>query len=287
MKTNRVVLAFLVVLFVSLRASAQSTNWRPGQFMQESMVNTLKVSHYFEQNSQFGFIDGVCILGAYVRQGKQVSWVAEFTAGTEYVVVGAGGSDTRDLDLKVFNANNILMVSDVKTDNTPVVRFTPSQTGRYTIQLTLYSCATTWDFCGMSILKKYGNSLPSENMGQALGRLLAYGTSVNGRTSAKFHDAENQWCLYGYIVPPGESQTVSNIWLGYDNHVIIAASDNACSDIDLYLSTTSDRTVAQDTDTDANPYIKTWTSSSERYKVRVRNVSSSGKSLIMSALLTI
>ncbi|SOD96951.1 hypothetical protein [Spirosoma fluviale] len=90
MKTfSKFPLLFAIALILcSIKVSAQfQLTWTPGVNMKASVVNMMAISHKLEQSSQFGFTGGVCLLGAFLREGKQVGWTATFEAGTQYVII--------------------------------------------------------------------------------------------------------------------------------------------------------------------------------------------------------
>lgn len=74
--------------------------------------------------------DGEAWRGFVVGQSAQVSDVA-MSAGTCHVVVAAGSSALRELDVHVFDADGSNLAQDASTGGRAVVRFCPSQSGTY------------------------------------------------------------------------------------------------------------------------------------------------------------
>lgn len=64
-------------------------------------------------------------------------------AGQEYRIVGVCDSNCRDLDLRVYDGNDDMLVEDASNDDTPVVTIRPSQTGPHTIEVVMYRCSAS------------------------------------------------------------------------------------------------------------------------------------------------
>lgn len=58
-------------------------------------------------------------------------------AGNDYVIVAAGDSTTRDLDLEILDENGSLIDADFEPDATPMVEADPAWTGTFTVRVTM------------------------------------------------------------------------------------------------------------------------------------------------------
>ena len=61
-------------------------------------------------------------------------------AGQDYRIVGVCDTRCRDIDLRVFDPNNVLIAQDVLDDRVPVVQVRPRATGQYAIELSMFAC---------------------------------------------------------------------------------------------------------------------------------------------------
>lgn len=279
-------LAVVMMMAVgSLKASAQ---WMPGTNLKRSLALTLAKGHYLSTQSNFGYMGGVCFVGAFLQPSTQAGLTVTLNAGTEYAFVGGGGSTAIDVDIRVANSSGTILASDVQSDANPVVTFTPSYTGSYTIYLRLYSSRQGYgSFCSMALMKYGGYTIPVARLDEALNRITALGSNLNERVSSdtRLNDQQGQWCFWGGVVNSGEDLSISNLNLGYGRQAIVAAGDSNVSDADLLLTASGER--AEDDKTDATPVIIHRTSGSKYYALRIKNHSSYGRAVLMASILTL
>ncbi len=280
---RKIALLFTGVLL--LFSIAPAKDWSAGYWMNQTLQSIVNTSQYATEVTGYGYNDGICVLGAFIQVGSSVSWVTNLEAGQSYMFIGAGNEAATDVDIKVTDSSGKILGADVKTDATPILSFSPSTTGLYTITLTLYS-ATTNCFCAMALLKQNGFNIPVTNLSQASERLLQFGATVDDTYGVRFHDYDNQWCLFGTVLDASQYITITNITMGDENHFLLARSDNNSQDIDLHLLDSDNNVLASDTALDDQPLIQYQTKSSQRYNLKIENYTSNGLSLIMAAILT-
>jgi hypothetical protein len=63
-------------------------------------------------------------------------------AGTTYAIVAVCDNDCNDIDLKLFDADDNLIDSDVETDDYPLLKVDVSRTQEYRVQVIMASCKT-------------------------------------------------------------------------------------------------------------------------------------------------
>ncbi|MEO0044623.1 MAG: hypothetical protein RL329_4072, partial [Bacteroidota bacterium] len=223
--------------FFSLHSSQAQMDWTLGIYMRQSVSNTLAKGKLMELKTDFhyGFSNGVCLLGAFLERSNEVSINYSMKGGVMYAFIGGGDEDVTDLDITIQDETGKILKKDDATDNNPVVEFEPYKTATYRITLKLFNTHSKNSFCSIVFLQENAQSIPIDNLGQALGKLYAYGSLVNQKRSVKFLDLEQQWCLYGMVLAEGSAETVRNINLGEDEHRMIAAGDEKCTDIDICL----------------------------------------------------
>ncbi len=275
--------------FFSLHSSQAQMDWTLGIYMRQSVANTLAKGKLMELKTDFhyGFSNGVCMLGAFVERGNEVSINYSMKGGVMYAFIGGGDEDVTDLDITIQDETGKILKKDNETDNNPILEFEPYKTATYRITLKLFNSNSKNSFCSIVFLQEQAQSIPIDNLGQALGKLYTYGSLVNQKRSVKFLDLEQQWCLYGMVLAQGGTETVSNINLGDNNHRMIAAGDEKCTDIDIcLLDNVTKLDLKCDSDEDATPMIEYSTAADKKYALKTNNVLSTQKSFILTAILT-
>jgi len=79
------------------------------------------------------------------------SLTVEMKAGTAYDIVGACDEDCSSLQLMLSTATGSDVAVDRSGENLPVVRFTPSQTGSYTVRVTMAACRLSPCWYGLAL----------------------------------------------------------------------------------------------------------------------------------------
>jgi hypothetical protein len=71
------------------------------------------------------------------------------TAGRSYIFQGACDQDCTDVDLELLDARNTSLVSDVATDDRPVLRYTAPRTADYTVRVWVAQCTVEPCYVGL------------------------------------------------------------------------------------------------------------------------------------------
>lgn len=82
------------------------------------------------------------------------SWTFSFTTGSDYVVTAACDNDCLDVDLFIRNEAGETVVSDTEADDYPILMFTPSVSGRYTIDVKMYDCSASYCYFGFGLFSQ-------------------------------------------------------------------------------------------------------------------------------------
>jgi hypothetical protein len=77
-----------------------------------------------------------------LRAGASTNHSVQLNGGTSYSLIGVCDNDCSDFDLRLFDPNGREVASDVLTDDTPVVSWTPRRTGTYTVRAIMTSCSS-------------------------------------------------------------------------------------------------------------------------------------------------
>ncbi len=82
------------------------------------------------------------------------SWSFFLSAGTQYMVIGACDEDCTDIDIVVKDEDGDVVAQDFADDDVPIVRFTPSASGRFTIETSMYDCTAYYCYFGFGIFEQ-------------------------------------------------------------------------------------------------------------------------------------
>lgn len=95
---------------------------------------------------------------ALVWEGSALepSTAEEFTvtlaAGSTYVIVGVCDSDCSDLDISLLDGDGDLVVQDTETDDAPVIEFTVTRGGEFTLNVNMFECSAGICYYGLALL---------------------------------------------------------------------------------------------------------------------------------------
>lgn len=73
-------------------------------------------------------------------QAQHANWPLTLNTGGDYRIIGVCDNDCGDLDLILYDENNVLISQDQSTDATPVVAVAPQWSGPFTVQAVMYNC---------------------------------------------------------------------------------------------------------------------------------------------------
>ena len=271
------------------RAAAQENDWVPGKRLTESSTRVLGAIKRVTETTKYGYVDGICFLSAFLHKGQDVKFTRDFEAGVKYAVVGGGDDGTKDLDVYILDADGNEVAKDELADNIPVVEFTPRRAGRYTIKVVMFDSGSKGGFGTVGVLKVGGFEVPVRNQATALANLVTEANKVDRQVKEQvlFGSGNNQWAVYGSIIPSGSDLTIENITPGAGRQVWVTGGDTTVEDIDLFLSDAAGRLLMKDEDDDARPLLDYRTKPDQRYSIRIKNVRSRGASLVLVATLTV
>ena len=286
MKRNMLQMVLVTLMAVCTGTAVNAEDWAPGEGMEATMAVNIALGKTIEGKSDYGFCD-TCYLAAYIQPGNYSFLTTDLEGGRTYLFGGAVG-EGNDLDIIVLDSSGDEVARDTKTDNVPIVEFTPSYTGRYTIRLKLYS-ASGGRFCSMVLMQKGGWALPVENLSRAGQTMLNRCRNVARQVPACFLEEPGEWAVIGHVLDPQETATFSDMRFGSGRRVVVAGGDSKTRDLDLGLFEDGNGGAALDTDTlpDDEPILDARTSSSRRYRLMIENAKSSGATVVMTAILDV
>lgn len=271
--------------WLSARPARSYAEWSPGKHMAKAVANVMAAARTVNDLSDYGYDDGICILGAYVRRGASVSITQSLKADERYLLLGGGGDYAEDVDIHLLNADGREVASDTDTDATPIVRYTPKYTGKYTLRLTLYKGRGS-EFCALAIMREDGWDVPVSNLVKATGKCIAAGALINDEVgNASFHEEPNQWAFFGAVMREGDLVSLTNMTMERRRHAFLATCDGVADDVDLFVLDNGGSVVAENVKPDAVPLVLHRTGESSSYGVRLKNEQSRRPSLVVAAIL--
>jgi len=271
-------------------SAAQNNNWAPGRRFTESSTRVLGSIERVTQKTAYGYVEGICFLSGYLRKGEDIRFVRDFEAGVKYAIVGGGDNGTIDLDLFVLDEDGNVVVKDVLTDNIPVVEFIPQRNARYTIKFLMYDGHTAGGFGSLGILKRDGFVIPVRNQAMALAGLIDEANKVDRMVPevVDFSKGQNQWSVFGSVLPSGSDLTINNITPGGGKRYWVCGADQTAEDVDLFLYDQFGSELRRDIRIDPPfPRLEYRTNPNQRYSVKIQNVRSTRPSLILLGTLTL
>ena len=81
-------------------------------------------------------------------------WSFHLTAGKSYMVIGACDEDCSDIDMTVEDESGNIIAEDYADDDVPVLRFTPSKSGRFAVETWMYDCTAPYCYFGFGIFEQ-------------------------------------------------------------------------------------------------------------------------------------
>lgn len=72
-------------------------------------------------------------------------------AGATYAIVGVCDEDCFDIDLAIYDGYGNLITEDQSEDDAPVVEFTATSGGQFTLRVTMYHCSNNPCYYGVGL----------------------------------------------------------------------------------------------------------------------------------------
>ena len=82
------------------------------------------------------------------------SFTAPLQAGVPYAVIGVCDNDCTSLHLVLANAANSEVAADRASENVPVLHFTPPETARYRVKVTMAACQMNPCWYGVAVYRR-------------------------------------------------------------------------------------------------------------------------------------
>lgn len=241
----------LAIALLALSASAARAE---GEYISECVQRAVQQANTAGQYSGYGMAtNSFCMLGGWISTGGELQYSMTFEAGTSYLIVGAGDSDVRDLDIAVSDGSNSL--EDSETDNTPFVHFGFEEPVQATITLKNYQGSGQPDFCIMLILQSEGGEGNAPSLNAAAQGLVRAVGGVGGGWSTEAASDPSGWCLVGGLFGTGGELGLSRNF-SEGSYALVGFGDAKCKDLDCAVVGEDGEAVAADTETDSTPVVQ-------------------------------
>jgi hypothetical protein len=93
------------------------------------------------------------IIGA-IDEDEDNTWTFYLNSSYEYSFEGFCDEDCDDLDLYLYDEDGELLDSDTLEDDFPIIQFSPQRTGRYKIEISMFSCSVEPCYWGLAIFQQ-------------------------------------------------------------------------------------------------------------------------------------
>ena len=119
--------------------AAQTPPGQAGQNQYEQQI-LQRLSEVQQALSAQGFQQVSQPVTGQLGVGQSQNWPVTMSVGYDYRIVGVCDNDCGNIDLVVYDENNVLVAQDVLTDATPVATVAPQWTGPFTAQAVMQHC---------------------------------------------------------------------------------------------------------------------------------------------------
>jgi len=106
-------------------------------------ASTLSQYNFHETHEPF--------IGGYFPSKGIETFTIRLRAGTTYALIGTCDEDCIDIDLGLYTQSGRLLVKDVKTNDLPILKFQPQQTGTYQLKVAIPRCSARRCMFGVGV----------------------------------------------------------------------------------------------------------------------------------------
>ena len=285
-----------LLAFVSFTVTAQEDDdyeydedeWLPGTYMKQATDAAFEKASLMTALSEFSFGDKLFLAGALLEMGETIALDVELSKGKAYTFIGGGDEDVLDLDLYIVDANGEVAASDTEDDGTPIPDFVPEESGIYSVRMQLVAGEQSTSFVSLAILTEGGITLEDESFNGNSSAFYGRGEQMNLLSvgGIRWHDVDNQWCLFGLLLEQGESWNLSNMRMGALQHqYYVTANKEQVTDIEVQVMTARGKLIHEQQGMDLNFTFNT--EDNIPYELSIKNRSSKkGRQFILVGVVT-
>ncbi|MEM8584186.1 MAG: hypothetical protein AAGF87_07955 [Bacteroidota bacterium] len=235
-----ILLLLSMVLASSALMAQDEDSFGPGEYMLQAFEDiNAKLAVYLPNNdADFGWRPELCLAGAVLDVGETIALDLYLEAETEYMFIGGGDEDVTVLDAYLVDESREVVASDVMDDRTPIVRYTPTVSGMYSLRLQLVGCDAAISFLGVALLQSGGGAYDETAFGNVASNLIMSTENLNAITTGlTYHSSDNQWSSFGFYLEPGETTLIENLDMGSETATqwVVSSSQDGLTNTDLFL----------------------------------------------------
>jgi hypothetical protein len=242
----------------------------------------------------FGYDDGICILGAWVDCRDDVQFWLSLRKDDNYMLVAGGDNDCQDVQIDVLDENGKQVAGEKRVAPDASVTFAPPADGWYLMKLSLMRSRNNLPcVCVACILKENGHQIPLKNLDDSADKLLKL-FSDNDRLlhekdgkRLEFRKARNQWGLYGAVLDQGQTKNVTNLDLGVGRKLFLALGDQNTEDVDLFILDKAGQVLEKDTKVNSEAIVRFTPAPGGRYGIKMLNYKGPGPAVIMTGIFDV
>lgn len=136
-------LSFLSILCIANLAYAQTSTELVWEQLQDA----------YNDASEEGYTVKNYLIGG-LESDEDASWQFHLYSGKTYQIIGVCDIDCSDIDMYLMDMDDNDLVSDDLDDDFPMLDFTPSYSGTYQIDLTMFKCEMEPCYYGIALFVK-------------------------------------------------------------------------------------------------------------------------------------
>jgi serine/threonine protein kinase len=260
------------------------------KYMNAAVVRVTNLADKANTLNNFGYDNGISILGGWVEEKKNLTVTLTLTGGVQYLFLAAGDNDAVDVDLEILDAGNNVVAKDTDTNPDAVVNFTPPANGKYTVKMTLYQSKNKVPcVCVTVVLKKDGSKVAVNNLDKAVGKIMKAMEAgdkalfdKSGKRIDLFQGA-GQWAFYGGVLNQGSDMSMTNLTFGSGERYFLGVGDDSAQVIKLTLEDSSGKAIKTDS-VSSSTSVLDYTATGGTNGLRIYNTQSTGPSVVLMAV---
>jgi hypothetical protein len=216
----------------------------------------------------------------------EITWTCKLKGGKQYVFVGSGDQDVKDLDLQAWEKGK-LVAEDTLDDNVPVVVLTTEGDCEVVMKLKLADAPGDGDvhFNVLIMLESGGTGGEFSQLEKVAKQFNEVCAAINDDDTLQFDLAPNTICLAAGLISNGGWKSFVRSFAANTTYVIVGAGDDACKDLDIELHHEGE-IVVKDDEADATPVVSVEVEEKARCTVKMIMHESTKPSFSVVGILT-
>lgn len=260
--------------------------WEPGESLAQAFAQLSQQMDALDQQVGYGLEPAYSsLMGAKLAPNADAGFRRTFRQGDRYALVAGASAEAEDIRIEIYDSEQELVGQDRISGPRSAMLFQPRTSGDYTIRLRLTKARTDC-VALLAVLSDKAEAASTRELKETLQHLLGSCQAMARRAECRLAASDNQWAIWGSMLPPRRSLRISNVRLGSGMKAILAASRDSQSNIDLSLSQDAEE-LHSDSEPDHKPIIFHRTDANQRYSVQLVNRDSARPVFVLSIALDV